>query len=68
MLRLPAEDGGSLTIPLQYSYFITIPLIMAYAFGYTYIKYVEGYSFIPGHGGSSYPIQWSLAVLSSPRQ
>jgi hypothetical protein len=42
--------SGAFKRIMTYSYFVTIPLIMAYAYGYTYIKYTEGYFPIPGLG------------------
>ena len=39
-----------LTILAQYTYLLSIPLIMVYAFGFTYMKYQEGYTVLPGGG------------------
>ena len=39
-----------LTINGQYTYLITIPLIMVYSFGFAYIKYAEGFISIAGEG------------------
>ena len=36
----------------QYTYLLSIPLIMIYSFGFTYIKYAEGFLYIGGDSKS----------------
>ena len=36
----------------QYTYLLTVPLIMAYCFGFTYMKYKEGWIVVGGTAGA----------------
>ena len=38
---------------IQYTYLLTLPLIMVYAMGFTVIKYQMGWTYIPNYGGAS---------------
>lgn len=48
---------------MQYSYLLSVPLIMTYAIGFAVIKYSEGFVFIPGHGGKDCVIDRNLFLL-----
>ena len=37
----------------QYTYMLTLPLLMTYSYGFTYIKYMEGYADVPHLGSTS---------------
>ena len=40
----------------QYSYLLSVPLIITYSVGFCVIKYKEGYMILPVYGGTSIPI------------
>lgn len=49
---------------VQYTYIVTIPLILVYAMGFAIIKYNVGYTFVPGHGSACYSRHLCFPLLT----
>lgn len=41
---------------------LTLPLLMVYAYGFTYIKYMEGYTDVPPMGSTLHTYQSSTLI------